>query len=139
MQESRAADVHELPRRVEDLFKRFRNESVAINEKRFNCPHFAEVGSRTTLGRACPVFARNEKVRWFCQIFETEVLEEDVQRFCSDLKRLRGPVQKKLIIGLKGIDLNAKLLAQEAKIQYLDLKSLNVLLDLYDAPKVVVA
>jgi hypothetical protein len=47
-------------------------------------------------------------------------------------------VQKRFMIGLQGIDLNAKLLAQEAKIQYLDLRDLNFLLDLYEKPKVIV-
>jgi hypothetical protein len=41
------------------------------------------------------------------------------------------------MVGLRGIELNAKLLAQEAKIQYLDLKDLNFLLDVYDQPKLV--
>ena len=62
----------------------------------------------------------------------------DVHAILQDSKRYRGPAPKRFVLGLQGIDLNAKLLAHEAKIQYLDLKALNFLMDLFDEPKIVV-
>ena len=103
-----------------------------------NCPHFDEVVMRPNNGRAFPVFARNSSVRWLCQVLSNPVTEEDIRTFLQDLKHYKSPIPKRFVIGLRGIDLNAKLLAQEAKIQYLDLKMLNFLLDLYDKPKLVV-
>ncbi len=41
------------------------------------------------------------------------------------------------MIILAGIDQNAKLIAQEAKIQLWGLRSFNMLLDLYDQPKMI--
>ncbi len=128
----------ELPKRIEGLFLRFRNDVVKLNKQNFKCPHFTEVLSRPNNGRVFPVLAKNGQTRWLCQVLSSSVTEENVRTFLEDLKRLRGPVHKKLIVGLKGIELNAKLLAQEAKIQYLDLRNLNFLLDLYDQPKLVV-
>jgi len=135
---SASEDKRELPKRIEGLFLKFRNDVVKLNKQKFKCPHFTEVLSRPNNGRIFPVFAKNGQTRWLCQVLSSPVTEENVSTFLEDLKRLRSPVHKKLIIGLKGIELNAKLLAQEAKIQYLDLRNLNFLLDLYDQPKLVI-
>ncbi len=138
VQENILEDQKELPKRIEELFSRFRNDVVEFNKRKFKFPHFTEVLSRPNNGRVFPVFAKNGATRWLCQVLSKPVTEEDVQIFLQDLKRLRGAVHKRLIVGLKGIELNAKLLAQEAKIQYLDLRNLNFLLDLYDKPKLVI-
>ncbi len=138
VEESLRADSSELPKRIEDLFRKFRGDMVELNQKRFYCPHFTEILSRPNNGRAFPIAAKNGKSRWLCQVLSGKVMEDDIRVFLEDIKRLRAPLEKKLIMGLRGIDLNAKLLAQEAKIQYLDLKNLNFLLDVHDKPKVVV-
>ncbi len=138
IEESFSEDKKELPKRIEELFSKFRNDVVEFNKRKFKCPHFTEVLSRPNNGRVFPVFAKNGATRWLCQVLSNPVTEEDVHTFLQDLKRFRGAVHKRLIVGLKGIELNAKLLAQEAKIQYLDLRNLNFLLDLYDKPKLVV-
>ena len=56
----------------------------------------------------------------------------------ADAKHLRK-VQRKVLIVLGGIDQNAKLIAQEAKMQLWDLRVLNGLLDLYDLPKIILS
>lgn len=131
------ADQKDPRKRVEELFKCFRNESIELDEKRFACVHFSEVISKPNNGRVFPVLAHGPRGRWLCQVLSAKVAEADIHVFLEDVKQLRAPIQKKLIFGLHGIDLNAKLLAQEAKIQYLDLKQLNFLLDWYDKPKLV--
>lgn len=131
-------DQEELSKRIGKLFLKFQNDTVKMNDKKMSFPHFTEISTRPQNGRAFPVFAKNGSARWLCQILSDRITEEDVRTFCQDLAHYKLPIQKKLVIGLRGIDLNAKLLAQEAKIQYLDLKTLNVLLDLYDKPKLVV-
>lgn len=138
IQESALVDERELPKRIEELFRKFSNDLVVINGRKLRCPHFVEVLSKPNNGRVFPVYARNGRARWLCQVLAGSVNEEDVRTFVSDLRRLKGPVQKRFMIGLQGIDLNAKLLAQEAKIQYLDLRDLNFLLDLYEKPKIIV-
>lgn len=136
--ESLLGDKQELPKMIEELFLKFRNDIVELNKRKFKCPQFTEVFSRPNNGRVFPVFARNTHTRWLCQVLSGPVVEDDIHTFLQDLKRLRGVIHKRLIVGLRGIDLNAKLLAQEAKIQYLDLRNFNFLLDLYGKPKLVI-
>ncbi len=132
-----AADRSEMPARIVELFREFGNDAVDFGEgRRLILPHFSEVLSKPNNGRVFPVVARSGKTRWMCQIVAQRVGENDVVTFQDDLKRLRCPVQKRIIVGLRGIDLNAKLLAQEAKIKYFDLRQFNFLLDLYGKPKI---
>ena len=137
IQESAIADQRELPKRIEELFLKFHNDVVELNKRKFKCPHFTEVSSRPNNGRVFPVLARNHQSRWLCQVLSGQVTEDDIRTFVDDVKRLKTQIHKKLIVGLRGIDLNAKLLAQEAKIQYLDLRNFNFLLDLYGQPKII--
>lgn len=137
IEDSIVEDKRELPKRIVELFLNFKNDVVELNHKKFKCPHFTEILSRPNNGRVFPVYARNSNTKWLCQVVSSRVSEDDVLIFLQDHKRLRGSIQKKLIIGLEGIELNAILLAQEAKIQYLDLRNLNCLLDLYDKPKII--
>ncbi|MBI4368129.1 MAG: ATP-binding protein [Candidatus Omnitrophica bacterium] len=134
---SELADGAELPNRLEALFLKFQNDTVELNHRKFKCSHFTEVSSRPNNGRVFPVTAKNSRARWLCQILSSKVQEDDIRRFLDDAKQLRSPIERRLMIGIRGIDLNAKLLAQEAKIQYLDLRSLNFLLDVHDQPKIV--
>ncbi|OGW80212.1 MAG: hypothetical protein A3G33_05420 [Omnitrophica bacterium RIFCSPLOWO2_12_FULL_44_17] len=138
IQKSIHADASELPKRIEELFRQFKNDVVEMQERKLMCPQFSEVISKPNNGRVFPVVAKSAKTRWMCQVLSQRVTEEDIHVFVQDLERLRSPVQKRMIVGLRGIDLNAKLLAQEAKIHYLDLRKFNFLLDLYDRPKLVI-
>ena len=130
-------DGLDLPKRIEELFRKFHNDVLVYEGRRFKCPHFSEISSRPSNGRMFPVLAQNGQTRWLCQILSNTVTEDDVRTYLQDLKRLRNPVHKRMIVGIGGIDLNAKLLAKEAKIQYLDLRHLNFLMNVYDQPKFV--
>jgi len=130
-------DRKDLPLRIEELFKRFRNDIVELGMNRLKCPRFSEVNAKPSNGRMFPVLARNHNTRWLCQVVKDEAKEEDVRLFLDDLGRLRNRVQKKLMIVLRGMELNARLIAKDAKIQIWDLKDLNSLLDLYGQIKVI--
>jgi len=58
--------------------------------------------------------------------------------FLDEIKRSRTRVKERLLITLRGIDQNARLMAQNGKIQILGLRDLNVLLELYDLPKIMI-
>ncbi len=130
-------DSIDITARVEALFKEFRNDVLEVDQKKILCPQFSELAFKPTNGRVFPLFARNAKTRWLCQIARQTVMEEDVSSFLEELKRIRKNVQKKIMITLGGIEQNAKLMAQEAEIQLWDLQSFNALLDLYDQPKMI--
>ncbi|MDP3919899.1 MAG: ATP-binding protein [Candidatus Omnitrophota bacterium] len=127
----------DITQRVETLFKEFRNDLVAWDGRRVRCPHFAEVLFRPTNGRIFPLVARGSNANWFCQVAQDRVREEDVALFLEDLKRTRRKLQQKILIALGGIEQNAKLMAQEAKIQLWGLRDFNVLLSVYDLPKMI--
>lgn len=123
--------------KVEALFKEFRNDVLEIDGRKVRCPQFYEASMRPASGRLSPLVARSAKERWVCYVIRECAREEDVLAFLEESKRYRKSVHRKILITIGGIEQNAKLMAQEAKIQLWDLRSLNRLLDLYNQPKVV--
>jgi AAA+ ATPase superfamily predicted ATPase len=130
-------DRADLTARLEALFREFRNDTVEINERRIKCPAFLEIASRPTNGRYFPVLGRTARGRWFCQVYREPVTEGDVTAFADELKHFRRKIERRVMVALGGIELNAKLMAQEAKIQVWDLENLNSLLDLYGKLKII--
>lgn len=127
----------DLAQRIESLFREFRNDVVEVGQKKTRCPNFLEIASRPTNGRYFPILGRTAQGRWFCQVAMELVTEADVASFVEELKRFRRKIQRKMIVALGGIELNAKLMAQEAEIQVWDLENFNTLLDLYGKLKVI--
>lgn len=127
----------DLTARLEALFKEFRNDVVEMGQKKIKCPAFLELASRPTNGRFFPILGRTSHGRWFCQVFRDAVTEGDVAGFSEELKRFRRNIQRPVMVALGGIDLNAKLMAQEGKIQIWDLENLNTLLDLFGKQKII--
>jgi len=130
-------DQRDLTGRLESLFREFRNDVVEVSQKKIKCPTFLELASRPTNGRYFPIQGRTSQGRWFCQVYRDLVTEGDVAGFVDELKRFRKGVQRKVMVALAGIELNAKLMAQEGKIHVWDLESLNALLDLYGKLKII--
>lgn len=130
-------DQTDLTERVSSLFREFRNDIVEIDRKRMKCPAFLEIGTRPTNGRYFPILGRTSQGRWFCQVALETLTEADVAGFAEELKRFRRNTQRRIVVALGGMDLNAKLMAQEAKIQIWNLDNFNALLDLYGKLKVI--
>jgi len=130
-------DQKDLTARLESLFREFRNDVVEVNQKRVSCPAFLELATRPTNGRFFPILGRTSQGRWFCQVFRDVIQEGDVAGFSEELKRFRRKIQRKVMVALGGIELNARLMAQESKIQIWDLENLNAVLDLYGQLKVM--
>ncbi len=130
-------DGSDLTKRMESLFHQFRNDVVEMGGKKIKCPTFLEIATRPTNGRFFPLLGRFSQGRWFCQVFREPVTEGDVAGFTVELKHFRKEIQRKIMVALGGIELNAKLMAQEAKIQVWDLENFNALLDLYGRLKVI--
>ncbi len=130
-------DQKDLTERVGSLFREFRNDVVEIERKKVTCPAFLEVASRPTNGRYFPIFGRTSQGRWFCQVSRELLTEADVTAFVEELKKFRRKVDRRLLVALGGIELNAKLLAQESKIQIWDLENFNAILELFGKLKVI--
>ena len=134
---SESEEQRDIASRVETLFKQFRNDSVLIANKKIALPQFSEILSRSGQALGVTLTAKNAKAAWVCQVAGQKVQEEDVAAFLSEIKKHRKKISCKIIITLHGIEQNAKLLAQEAKIQLWSLRDFNALLDLYDLPKMI--
>lgn len=131
-------DRKDLTGRIESLFREFRNDVVEVSHKKIKCPAFLEIASRPTNGRFFPILGQTSQGRWICQVFRDLITEGDVAGFADELKKFRRKIQRKVMVALGGIDLNAKLMAQEGEIQIWDLENLNALLELYGKLKVIV-
>lgn len=123
--------------RVESLLREFRNDGVELGQEKMVCPQFSEVVLMKHLPHPMlSLLGRGVKGRWLFYLSSEWIGESEIERAVADAKRVRK-IQKKVLIALGGIDQNAKLIAQEAKMQIWDLRTLNGLLDLYDFPKII--
>ena len=124
---------------VEALLKEFRNDGVEIDRKKMSCPQFSEVVLHKHLPHSIfSLLGRGPRGRWLFYLSSEWIGETEIEKVVADAKRL-FKIQRKVLIALGGIDENAKLIAQEAKMQLWDLRILNGLLDLYDLPKIVLS
>lgn len=123
--------------RIEVLLKEFRNDSVEIQHKKMSCPQFSEVVlARHLLPSFFSLLGRGSRGRWLFYLSSEWVGESEIEKVMADAKRL-FKIKQKILIVPGGISENAKLIAQEAKMQLWDLRTLNGLLDLYNLPKVI--
>jgi AAA+ ATPase superfamily predicted ATPase len=129
-------DIH-LESRFEQLLRTFESEWLEYEGKKIQCPGFDEITVHIGAGHRPILMARSKSARWACQILEQPAAEEDIHSFLKDLKQYTRQSLKKLIVPLGGIDQNAKLMAQEARIQQWDLKQLNFILKMYRLPKIM--
>lgn len=130
--------------RILSLFSRFQNEIVEFGEKRRQLPHFTEFipvskESQNLKGSARGLIAKGHGRCWVCKVVEEKATEKEV------LELLSGNQDKKssstrVLVALKGVDENAKLLAKEKKVLTLSLSRINMLMDVYGhSPMIPVA
>lgn len=137
IREDETADMREVSAHVVELFRRFQNETVMLADKKMLCPKFQVVNGRPSNGRVFPVYAEGKKTKWMTQVVPEKLMEEDVRRFIADEDCLPKRAQKRIMITLKGAELNAKVMAKEHGLTLWNLRQLNQLFKLYDQPKVI--
>ena len=116
--------------RARELLRVFRNEIVEIDNKSFRLPQFEEIKTISCNGNSYLIAHKNGKC-WAWGVNENEVCENEVTEFIRNLKTFKYKIHKKVLITLRGMEVNATLLAKENKIWIWDLNSLNLLLDSY--------
>ena len=123
--------------RVIGLFKLFRNDTVEVDKRNYRLPQFVEVETSGADGIILTHQAAGSKKLWLCAVKDREVGENDVAEFALRCKKNKDKIHKRLLIALKGIDVNAKLLASEEKIVTWDIDNLNLLFDLYGKQQMI--
>ncbi len=124
--------------RLAGLFNLFSNELVSFGMKNSRMPHFTKVEVRSFPDSKEFIAASFRGNFWIAQAYERNVNENDIVAFIRNVKGLEYKTSNKLIMPLKGVDENARLLAKELKISIWDSRTVNTLLTLYNKKRVVV-
>ncbi len=123
--------------RLAGLFSVFSNELVELEMKNIRLPHFTQVDVRA-FGDAQRFIAASFKENlWIAQAYDRTVNENDIVSFVKNVKTLDHKISHKVILPLKGIDENAKLLAKELRISIWDSTNINMLLSLYGKKRII--
>ena len=75
---------------------------------------------------------------WIFQPYVYDIGENDIIEYIRNLKGLNAKIANKVIIPIKTIDENAKLLAKELKIAIWDISVMNMLLTLYGKSRIII-
>lgn len=122
---------------IADLFGRFSNELIQIDAKQMKLPHFTKVEVVASSSSKPFVAASFRGKTWVVQPCEAYVGENDIVDYMRAAKSLDRSVAQKIIMPLKGMDENAKLLAKELKIAIWDAPVVNMLLTFYGKKRTV--
>ncbi|OIO80644.1 MAG: hypothetical protein COW11_01340 [Candidatus Omnitrophica bacterium CG12_big_fil_rev_8_21_14_0_65_43_15] len=120
-----------------DLFKAFRDDLVDLENKKYILPRFSEVSTRVIGENGPYIISHSKGKNWICQIREREVTDKHVADFLKDAKASKFRFHRKILIVTEGMDDNAKLMAKSSGVWIWNLKTFNLLLDLYGKYKLV--
>ena len=132
----------DVEKRVLSLFSAFNNELVEFGEKGRQLPKFTEFITAQP-GQAAPdtptrrLIARGHGRCWICQITEQRATEKEVLELMQCEPGAKSPAATKVLIALRGLDDNARLLAKDKKIFTLGLSRLNTLMDIYGKSPII--
>lgn len=123
--------------RIAELFNLFSNELVQIDGKSSKLPHFTKVETREFPDHNRYIAASFRGNYWIVQPFDRDVDENDIVAFIKNFKSINCKISNKIIIPIRGIEENAKLLAKELKITIWDSRTANMLLTLYGKKRII--
>jgi AAA+ ATPase superfamily predicted ATPase len=124
--------------RIAELFGIFSNELVQMDMKNVRLPRFTKVETRTSEDGQSFITASFRGNYWVVEVYEQAANENDIISFIRNVKSIDCKISNKVIIPLKGIDENAKLLAKELRISIWDGQTTNALLGLYKKKRIMV-
>ena len=140
-----AADIST---RLVGLLSEFKNDIVELGDKKRKLPHFSEFlrpgpTDQASSGSSRGIIARGHGRCWVCKITEEKATEREVLELVQGASDPASPAGRrktghtKVLLALKGLDENAKLLAKEKRIFTLGLSRINLLMDLYGKPPII--
>jgi hypothetical protein len=126
--------------RTTELFSLFENELIQMRTKKLRLVHFREIKPLTFLRSKLKegLLGRSRESLWIMAIKPEILTEQDITDFTNQCQRLRYVrAQRRVIITSCNIDTNVRLKAMEEKVLTWNLDDLNLILDLYDKPRIV--
>jgi len=125
-----------IPARIKDLFDSFNNEIVNIDTKNHRLIRFDE--TEIIEGRGKKYIACHSRDKLALVYYSTErVSENDVLDFISYSIKYKPILNRRILVALNDIDINAKIMAKEIKMWLWDLDAINELLDICGRQKIV--
>ncbi|MFC1709421.1 hypothetical protein ACFL2J_05145 [Candidatus Omnitrophota bacterium] len=132
----------DIEQRLYELFVLFSNDSVQLGRNRITLSRFKEVKPLNFEGRYIKkgFFCLCDEECWLIGFKNGDITEDAVSEFIRESRNVQNKDKplRRLIIGLDKTEINARLLAKEEKINTWDIKLLNVLLDLYGKPRLII-
>ncbi|MGH7198388.1 MAG: AAA family ATPase [Candidatus Omnitrophota bacterium] len=124
------------------LFALFRNDIVEFGEKRRKLPHFTEFipiseKAREGQGSSRGIIARGRGRCWVCKITEEKATEKEVLELLEGSAGKANRAATPVLVALKGVEENAKLLAKDRRVLTLGLSRINMLMDIYGRSPIV--
>ena len=127
----------DMAQRAAELFNAFSNELVQIDSKQIRLPHFTKVEIIESRESKRLVAASFRGKTWLVQPYEEIAAENDIIDYIRFIKKSADyNISNKIIIPLKGMEENAKLLAKELRISIWDISTFNNLLNIYRKTRV---
>lgn len=123
--------------RIAELFNLFSNELVQIDSKNIRLPHFTRVEIKVSSDSKPFLACSFRGSLWVVQPYEKPVDENDIIEYIKTVKSISGKIANKIIIPLRGIDENAKLLAKELRISIWGILAVNRLLAIYGRKRII--
>ena len=124
--------------RIAELFNLCSNDLVSIDSKHVRLPHFTKTEIRP-IGQSRPFIVASFRGRlWVAQVHEDRISENDIIDYIRNIKMSGHRIANKIVIPLKDMDENSKLLAKELKISIWDISVVNTLLNLYGKKRIVI-
>ncbi len=125
--------------RIEEVFRRFQDESVVFDRRKLKLARFDEVRPLTFDSENVKegIIGRSALNIWVAGLKTGNILEADVSEFANECRKYKDKRLKKMLISFGDVDLNASLLAKEEKIQTWSLQHLNLILSLFGKPKII--
>jgi len=126
--------------RMIELLRLFEDETTQIEGRKLRLTHFKEIKPLEFNGRNFKdgLLGRSSDSLWIMGFKQDLLTEEDISEFTKECRKYRHKQQRKIIISLRDIDVNARLKAMQEKIWTWDLNNLNQIFDLFSKPGIMV-
>jgi len=121
--------------RIKELLDSFNNEIVEINSKKRRLIHFDKT-EITEDGEKKYIIGYFEDKLYLTYISKKKIDENDILDFIAYGMRYKPKLQRRIILPLRNMDINATLMAKEMKMWIWDFDTLNELLDIFGKQRI---
>ncbi len=122
--------------RLESLLKLFRSETIILDGRKMASAHFQDIHCSNLTDGQWIVKAHTAKDNRYFLAAVQELHEQDVENFWNASGGRKKPARR-ILVAAAGIEQNARLFAQQNRMEIWDLRFLNLVLDFYGLPKLI--